>query len=303
MSEQEPHAELDPGAVLKAERERQGKTCEQVASELNIQLNKLQALEAGDYDRLFSAVFTRGYIRSYAKLLKIDSQPLVRRFDEMSTTEEQPLPIGESLNVKMNRPRSAWPGRLLLIVVIVMLWVLAYWYFGGAAQEASLNSSEADSAQEVSVSALQTDTNSEPEIAVPADYELAINLPESGTVIDEANTAGELEAAPLDEVDVVPAEVVESAPVNTDEMTAVTSDTLVLSFAQDCWLEVEDSAGNMLAADLQRAGSSIELQGLAPFSIKLGNTAGVSVSLNGQTVSIPNADSGNVVRFSAGLTE
>lgn len=70
-----------PGEELRRERERQGLAVTQVASELCLARPQVEALEADDYDSLPPAPFIRGYLRSYARLLGIEAEALVERFN------------------------------------------------------------------------------------------------------------------------------------------------------------------------------------------------------------------------------
>ncbi len=73
--------------------------------------------------------------------------------------------------------------------------------------------------------------------------------------------------------------MVDEAPVG-----AVSSAALALSFSEESWVEVTDAAGNKLLAKLQPAGSTVELEGQAPFSLMLGNAAATTVSYAGEVV-------------------
>lgn len=59
------------GIRLRHAREAQGLSLEDVASRLKMPLRVVQALENDDWDRAGAAVFVRGQLRSYAKLLGI----------------------------------------------------------------------------------------------------------------------------------------------------------------------------------------------------------------------------------------
>lgn len=61
-------------------------------------------------------------------------------------------------------------------------------------------------------------------------------------------------------------------------------DRLVLSFERDCWIEIRDAEDTRLAYGLAKAGSERVLQGVAPFSLVLGDSTGVSIELNGEAV-------------------
>jgi len=62
---------------LRTAREEQGKSLEDIGGELKIRTNHVLALEEGDFDKFDAPVFVRGFVRSYCRVLKIDSAPVV----------------------------------------------------------------------------------------------------------------------------------------------------------------------------------------------------------------------------------
>lgn len=72
-----------PGFRLRMARTERGVTLDQIAQASGISLRALAALEADDYARLPEAVYVRGYVRRYARLLGIAAQPLVDDFDAL----------------------------------------------------------------------------------------------------------------------------------------------------------------------------------------------------------------------------
>jgi cytoskeleton protein RodZ len=66
-----------PGLILAAERQARGWSVEYVASHLKLAIRQVHALEEDRYDALPNPVVIRGFIRIYAKMLNIDSDPLV----------------------------------------------------------------------------------------------------------------------------------------------------------------------------------------------------------------------------------
>ncbi|MBV8063134.1 MAG: helix-turn-helix domain-containing protein [Nevskia sp.] len=65
---------------MKETRVSQGLSLEDVAQQTYIKLPYLIALEEEQYEKLPAAVYTYGYIRQYAKLLKLDGAELVSRY-------------------------------------------------------------------------------------------------------------------------------------------------------------------------------------------------------------------------------
>ncbi|HEY0063461.1 MAG TPA: RodZ domain-containing protein [Telluria sp.] len=66
-----------PGKALAAQREAMGWTVEQVADQLKLAVRQVIALEEGDYANLPGPAVVRGFVRAYAKVVKLDAAPLV----------------------------------------------------------------------------------------------------------------------------------------------------------------------------------------------------------------------------------
>ncbi len=65
------------GAVLAERRGERGLTIEQVASATRIRAEYLRALEADKPERFPAPVYAKGYLRTYARYLGLDPEPLV----------------------------------------------------------------------------------------------------------------------------------------------------------------------------------------------------------------------------------
>lgn len=77
----------NPGAQLSAARQQKGFTQEYVAAKLHLRVRVIQLLEADEYNRLPEAVFIKGYLRAYAKLLLVDYVPLLEKFNSLYVQE------------------------------------------------------------------------------------------------------------------------------------------------------------------------------------------------------------------------
>jgi cytoskeleton protein RodZ len=67
------------GDLLRAARERGGMSLQDVSQRLKMPTRVLQALEAGQWEQLGGAVFVRGQLRSYARLVGIDIEPFLQQ--------------------------------------------------------------------------------------------------------------------------------------------------------------------------------------------------------------------------------
>jgi cytoskeleton protein RodZ len=123
---------LTLGARLAAERELKKWPIEHVASQLNLAPRQIQALETDNYAVLPGLASVRGFVRAYAKLLKIDAAPLVAMLAGEQTMPTQPpmprrtlpsTPFFDNRLVSTGHRRSA--SKAVLVAVIVVALVIA----------------------------------------------------------------------------------------------------------------------------------------------------------------------------------
>ncbi|MCR5757160.1 MAG: DUF4115 domain-containing protein [Selenomonas sp.] len=76
------------GDKLRAERERQNLTIQDIAKGTSIRALYIEAIEKGEYGQLPGTVYAKGFIRNYANFLKVDADAVVRQFMEENHPEE-----------------------------------------------------------------------------------------------------------------------------------------------------------------------------------------------------------------------
>lgn len=76
------------GDKLRAERERQNLTIQDIAKGTSIRALYIEAIEKGEYGQLPGTVYAKGFIRNYANFLKIDADAVVHQFMEENHPEE-----------------------------------------------------------------------------------------------------------------------------------------------------------------------------------------------------------------------
>ena len=70
------------GDMLRAEREKQNLTVQDIEKGTSIRALYIESIEAGDYSKLPGEVYTKGFIRNYANFLKMDAAAVVKRYME-----------------------------------------------------------------------------------------------------------------------------------------------------------------------------------------------------------------------------
>ena len=98
------------GYTLRQERERQELTIEDIEQGTSIRVSYIEAIEAGEYDKLPGAVYTKGFIKNYAKFLGMDADAMAKEFAkdlaELSgeTTPEPPEEPKDAAPVPEKKP-------------------------------------------------------------------------------------------------------------------------------------------------------------------------------------------------------
>ena len=78
-----------PGEILKYERNRLGQSVETISHYLHLSVDVVRALEDDRHEDLPEPTYVRGYIRSYARYLELDVQPLVQSYNELIRPKPQ----------------------------------------------------------------------------------------------------------------------------------------------------------------------------------------------------------------------
>src|SRR6266446_10312282 len=80
--EPQPHSELALfGEELRKEREIRGISLKEIADATKISRRFLEAIERNDHKVLPAPVFTRGFVREYARYLGLNAEEIVSRYN------------------------------------------------------------------------------------------------------------------------------------------------------------------------------------------------------------------------------
>ena len=105
------------GSVLAERREERGLTLQQAANATRIRIEQLRALEGGDPGLIPAQVYTRGYLRTYARYLGLDPEPLLAELQTVPTDVGRSLGVGRiegRPRIVLNGPAAAAAGLILL---------------------------------------------------------------------------------------------------------------------------------------------------------------------------------------------
>lgn len=130
MSELDP---LNPGQILKNQREKMGLSLNDIAVATKINPKILKALEDGQKEVLPPRSFVRGFIRSYANYLKLKPEPILEAFEMGDSptggnqnSDNEPTPAKSSRSDVSRLEKSSRLGTIMVAVGIVVLIVLIF---------------------------------------------------------------------------------------------------------------------------------------------------------------------------------
>lgn len=253
-----------PGELLLAARERLTLSIDEVSMRLRLLPRQITALEANDFDALPGMASVRGFIRSYAKLLGLDPEPLVAMLAHEPNPAFEPIVVRRPLSApSMHSRRFAPPvthrrgaRRLTGLAAVVLVFVgtlafIAYRYD-----------------------------------MLPLPAQLNLTMPDI--------VAGAAQEARVPAVQPAAPELAEGHHVNAK---AVPSGVLELRANQDSWVEVITIKGERkLFSKLMKAGSVEPVDVTEPVVLIVGNVAGIEASLRGQPLDLKATARENVVR-------
>ncbi|MES2348514.1 MAG: RodZ domain-containing protein [Pseudomonadota bacterium] len=305
-----------PGAQLAAQREAMGWTVEQIADQLKLAPRQVKALEAGDYAALPNMAVVRGFVRAYAKVVKIDATPLVAMIEVVSPTSHEAAPprkeiaatFSESRFPSMTQRSSGPAGWLIGVAVVVAVAAAGvYAYQSGMIPATLFQRSEAPASAtteavkpaEPAIAPIETTTAapgaataplqspSEPLISVP---------PPGGTAPADAPTAG----AAATPAATTPATAVPAAPVAQVSppaaAPAAAGSQLVLEVTEDSWVEIRRPGTTPLISRLVKAGNTETFDIKDPALLIVGKPGGVKATLGGAPLALPPVAGGTISR-------
>jgi len=132
---------LSVGETLSRARRKRGLSVDDVSADTRIRATLVAAIEADQFDPCGGAVYARGHIRSIAKVVGIDPEPLVAEFDDAHESERLPVaavvapqPTDPELVARTERHRPNWTiamGVALAGICILAIIGLATGHNGG----------------------------------------------------------------------------------------------------------------------------------------------------------------------------
>jgi cytoskeletal protein RodZ len=263
------------GAWLRHQREARSVSLREIADSSKISLRYLDALEQDRFDVLPAPVFARGFLREYARVVGLNPDEVVNLFLVAVDERRGASPRAEAKSpARPRRARSSVGyGLLLALAVIAFLGVAAALSF-----YVERRARTAPPVENMVAPAVPAAATESPVVEESAAEPAAPGVTEPDPARSGPSTVPGGEASPL-------------AATPAGEGRAL---TVVLSFAQDCWLEVSVD-GRRRSSELKAGGETVSLEAEQYILLTVGNASVVTVEVNGRPFALPTSST-RVVR-------
>jgi cytoskeleton protein RodZ len=279
-----------PGALLLEARRAQGLSIGDVARQLKLSVRQVEALERDDYSAFPGPVFVRGFLRNYAKLLRLDEEDVLG-LTQVPTSAAPPATV-ESEADQEPPQRSMRAGFLTGAVVLVVLLGLMYALRGGRNDAPARPGTPAATPAMPGLAVSPQHAESPPPGSGPV---AALEAPQalSGTAAAPAPSVTPERAPAPEGPSAAPAAQPPServaAPAEAPRVeTAAAGERreVRLAFQDESWVEIRNAAGEVIFSRLNEPGSERLVRGVPPLTVVIGNAHGVTLSYRGQPVDL-----------------
>lgn len=294
------------GGALRQAREAQGLSVQDVASKLRLSSKQIDAIEADHFSILPEPTIVRGFIRNYAKQLKINAEPLLDAYTVIvpSNTQHE-LILKPTTNMQVttgDKPKAGsyiWAGLAALLALGAWLFYQNYIEKPSPTKPSATMESDVEILQPLPEPALPAaerapELQAATELALPPAPDIALPAaPAPASTAPAAplpTSSAAIVAAPLPLP--TPAEIApaaDSAPVGLAK--------LEFNASQETWVGIIDAEGKQIYDKIIYAGSREVVEAKLPLNVTVGNARASSLTMNGKAIELAPHSRNNVARI------
>jgi cytoskeleton protein RodZ len=305
-----------PGQILKEARERAKLTTQDIADKMKLKKALIQDIEQDNYDIDISLTFIRGYLKLYAKHVKVSEKDILGAFESLSTQKKEPAKLQSFSRRVANQAND---DKLMLVTYLIVAAVAALvviWWFQQSPTITATESNSNNYSQAVSQGIVVQET-------LTPDLGKLISTPTGAAVLpkDITDTNDDILLSTAIEEQNIDVRSVNNQPVfekNEDDINtlaqqsdittnidneSVTPVELIFKFSGDCWMNLSDATGENIAYGVKVKGRVMPVTGIPPFIVTLGAPEVVKISYAGESLNMSFLPSGRIAKFDLPLSE
>ena len=258
------------GATFRKARETAGLPLEKIATETKINSRFLLAIESESFDLLPGGVFNRGFIKSYAEYLRIDSEQALADYERMFPKAQEPLEV----LVDAERESSRKSDRNLYPVAAAILFASIIAYYLVTRKPSTSPEQAPQSTAEKQATQMPT------EVSAPAALETLPKLETGVTGTQPTSTKPTTSTpSPTTAQPTSPTQEINRPPATP--APAASTLALDINANSETWIKVT-SDGTVAFADILQSGTVRRFSAERSLNVTIGNAAGVTLKINGR---------------------
>lgn len=301
-----PAAAVSAGALLRQARQAQGVALEDLAATLKVPVEKLQALEDEDWQRLPDVVFLRALAQTICRTLHLEAAPVLALLPQQKVTALAPQ---GGLNAPMrergvpsilatNTKHSPWPWVVLLLIVLGgggylgVQWMAPEWVRGVSTTVPAPSDPAGDS---------PLFSPAVPEEGDGGGMGNMGDVAQAGEVPTVQAAALMQPALPEEEGAqpgfAAPAPAAEPAAAPAAQAAASVSPVLRITAKGATWVQVLDAQQRLLIEKILQDGEVFSTSAPKPLTVAVGKADLATVEVNGAPFDVQAVARSNVARF------
>ncbi|WP_165371553.1 helix-turn-helix domain-containing protein [Pseudolysobacter antarcticus] len=290
--------EPDLGQRLRAARETRAWSVTDAAVRLHLPTTVVQALESGNYARIGNGIYLRGYMLSYLRLLALPAS-LLETLVEPAQTEPPLVTTGAISHPRYLYNRYSVPTIYLILtglIVVPAVWLTTH----GGLEQTLVRIAPLDTPAENSALNTLVDSNT-PAIQSPGEQPAPSGLNPLALPGGTTSTANATSTdAPLIASFTPVLNPVQTASPATPAIVAAKESGahhVRLSLTEESWVEILGTEGKRLDYGLLPAGTQHEYYSDGALDIRIGNSNGATLEVDGHAMDLAPYRHSNVARL------
>lgn len=307
MTEQElSPSVLSVGEQFRQAREKLGLSLEAAAKKANLRTNILEHIENNEFShKKIPATFMKGYVRSYAKLLKLPENVWASAVGNFGDVPKHDFNRATRAD-RVTNPHShhRWVGYLTTFVVIIALGMTALWWWESYQQSnterdhlvqsytpTTVEAEANRAANNIPTLEVTTDAQSEPTAVKVENHEQSVAV---APLAQTEPTTQLLLSVPTETVQPVASSAVENTQEN-QPVAAVNGDLQIEVTNATSWISVKDTNRKVLAQKEYKKGEILSFNAGAPYAVIIGAPSNVKITYKGENY--PLKVDGRIAKF------
>ncbi|XKH00988.1 DUF4115 domain-containing protein [Marinobacter nauticus] len=124
-SEEQPKRSAEPvGYQLRRAREKLGLDVSAIADQQHLRTSVIQAIEDGDYSKVDTELFLKGYVRAYARQVELDADAIIRDLDAelepLRKERERQYEADPLVDIQRKKSRKRRIARAVVVLVVLV---------------------------------------------------------------------------------------------------------------------------------------------------------------------------------------